>query len=146
MEHNDPDLDRPKKCTRTSARHRRADAQRRRALSPVRIILMLLMLPATTAAIAVGVYLRTSEFESHEALLHLIAMVSCDTAGSLVPGPYREGEPGYHARNDLDGDGVACGTIAPVAATPQSAEAPQSPQPAEAQQSRQLGTAKFVRP
>ncbi|WP_170466972.1 excalibur calcium-binding domain-containing protein [Ruegeria arenilitoris] len=146
MEHNEPNQDNPQKTSRTSARHRRADALRRRALSPVRIVLMVLMLPATTAAITVAVYLRTSEFESHEALLHLIAMVSCDTAGSLIPGPYRKGEPGYHARNDADGDGVACGTIAPITATPQSAEALQSPLRPEAPQSRQLGTAKFVRP
>lgn len=97
---------------------------------------MVLMLPISTAGIAVGVYLRTSEFKREDALLHLVAMAGCQAAESLVPGPYRDGEPGYHARNDSDGDGVACG-IPPQVATPQQAEPPRQ---------RTVGTAKFVRP
>nr|WP_108860161.1 MULTISPECIES: excalibur calcium-binding domain-containing protein [Ruegeria] len=140
---NDSEQGSNKKNQRAAARHRRADALRRRALSPVRIIFMILMLPATTAAIAVGVFLRTSEFESPDALLHLVALAGCQAAEALVPGPYWDGEPGYHARNDTDGDGVACGATAPQFATPQPAA---DPQPAAAAPQRQVGTAKFVRP
>ena len=132
-----------KKSPRAAARHRRADATRRRALSPFRIILMILMLPATTAAIAVGVFLRTSEFEGPDALLHLVALAGCERAEALVPGPYRDGEPGYHARNDANGDGVACGAAVPQYTAPQSTAVPQT---VEAPQQRQVGTAKFVRP
>ncbi|MES0826360.1 excalibur calcium-binding domain-containing protein [Ruegeria sp. SCP11] len=128
---HDPDL---------SRRHKRAEALRKRAVSPVRILLMVLMLPMTTMVIAVGVYLRTSEFEREEALIHLIAMAGCDAVEKLVPGPFVAGEPGYHARNDPDGDGIACGEVAlvPVQNTlPQQADTPRS---------RSVGTAKFVRP
>ncbi|WP_170414759.1 excalibur calcium-binding domain-containing protein [Ruegeria atlantica] len=143
MAPNDSEQSSNKTNQRAAARHRRANATRRRALSPVRIILMILMLPATTAAIAVGVFLRTSEFEHQEALLHLIALAGCHAAEALVPGPYRDGEPGYHARNDTNGDGIACGTAVPQYAAPKPAAAPQ---PVEAPQQRQVGTAKFVRP
>ena len=124
----------------TSKRQRRADALRKRALSPVRILIMVLMLPVTTMGIAVGVYLRTSDFEREEALIHLIALAGCDAVKNVSPGPFLTGGPGYHPRNDPDGDGVACDTIAaaPVAdAVPQqTGERP----------SRTVGTAKFVRP
>lgn len=123
------------------ARVRRAEALRKRALSPVRILMMVLMLPVTTTGIALGVYLRTSEFEQEEAMLHLIAMVGCATAVKVIPGPYYAGEPGYHLRNDPDGDGVACGS-APRLTSPAVTEAPQVTQPAE----RSVGSAKFLRP
>ena len=138
------------KSRRTLARHRRADALRKRALSPIRITFMVLMLPATTAAIAISVYLRTSEFESHDALLHLIAMSGCKFAEALVPGPYLDGQPGYHARNDVDGNGVACeATVPRLGAPSQSAEAGPSNETSQevgGSQPRKLGTAKFLRP
>ncbi|WP_170762450.1 excalibur calcium-binding domain-containing protein [Ruegeria lacuscaerulensis] len=113
---------------------------RRRALSPVRILIMVLMLPVTTLVIAVGVYMRTSEFEPEEALIHLIALAGCKPVESLVPGPFLAGGPGYHLRNDPDGDGVACGTYS--LPTTQNT----SPQQAESPGRRAVGNAKFVRP
>ena len=124
----------------TSGRIKRAEALRKRALSPVRILIMILMLPVTTLGIAVGVYLRTSEFEREEAVIHLIAMAGCKSVESIVPGPFFAGEPGYHARNDPDGDGVACGTVS----LPPAQETP--PQQAETPSRRAVGNSKFVRP
>ena len=134
----DPEMKTP--ARKVVRRQRRANALRKRALSPVRILLMVLMLPVTTISIAVGVYLRTSEFEREEALVHLIALAGCGAVESIVPGPFVEGGPGYHARNDPDGDGVACGTHAPA---PVQRAAPKQ---SESTRSRTVGTAKFVRP
>ena len=58
---------------RSIRRQRRADEQRRRALSPVRILVMVLALPLTTAIIAVGTYFRATERDRPEAVLHLDA-------------------------------------------------------------------------
>lgn len=123
-----------------SGRVKRAEALRKRALSPVRILIMVLMLPVTTLVIAAGVYLRTSEFGREEAAIHLIALAGCPAVESLVPGPFLAGEPGYHLRNDPDGDGVACGTTA--SAPVQHA----APQRAERSGQRAIGNAKFLRP
>jgi len=109
-------------------------------LSPVRILVMILMLPVTTAVIAMSVFIRTSEFEREDAVLHLIALAGCQTVISIAPGLFRVGEPGYHRRNDPDGDGVACGTIAPP--TPNSSASPRS----DASKPRAVGNAKFIRP
>ncbi len=121
-------------------RHRRADATRRKALSPLRIITMVLALPLTTAAIAFGVYMRTSDFERTEALMHLIALAGCDAAHAVGLGQMRKGQPGYHTRNDPDGNGVACesnGMAKPSFNAPRQSENTGS---------RMVGGAKFVRP
>ncbi|CUK01686.1 hypothetical protein RUE5091_02281 [Ruegeria denitrificans] len=135
-----PTLEIEPSAPKVSRRQKRADALRKRALSPVRIILMVLMLPLTTMAIAVGVYLRTSEFKHEEALVHLIALAGCGAVETIVSGPFIEGRPGYHPRNDPDGDGVACDIRRPAAG--QSAVS----QTAETPRSRSVGNAKFVRP
>ena len=125
---------------RVIQRHRRADATRRKALSPLRIITMVLALPLTTAAIAFGVYMRTSDFERTEALMHLIALAGCDAAHAVGLGKMHKGQPGYHARNDPDGNGVACesgGTAKPSFNAPRQSENTGS---------RMVGGAKFVRP
>ncbi|MBO9411456.1 excalibur calcium-binding domain-containing protein [Ruegeria sp. R8_2] len=116
-------------------RQRRADVTRNRALSPLRITLMILMLPITTAAIALSVYLRTSDFDQEEAVLHLVALIGgCNAAQTVLPGPYFEGQPGYHPRNDPNTDGVACDFVQQDAlARPQ-------------QSSERVGNAKFLRP
>ena len=125
---------------RTMRRHRRADEQRRRALSPVRILLMVLALPVTISVIAVGTYLRVSDNDRPEAIIHLVALAGCDAARALGFGTFREGEPGYHARNDPDGDGVACDHPAPSTSL-------QQVQPRNAEpKARMVGNAKFVRP
>ncbi|WP_298850426.1 excalibur calcium-binding domain-containing protein [uncultured Ruegeria sp.] len=133
--HDAPDLN-----PRSSRRHQRAEALRRQALSPVRILVMVLLLPLTTVLIATGVFLRLSEYEREEAVIHLIALAGCDATQAIGVGPFYEGQAGYHKRNDPDGDGIACGVAnAPRVNVPQVQN---SPEP----QQRSLGTAKFVRP
>ncbi len=127
-----------------SKRQRRADATRREALSPVRIILMVLLLPLTVGVVSAGIFLRISDYDRNEAVLHLLAMAGCDTVEALGFGPFREGQAGYHKRNDPDGDGVACGSVGlqPIqSATPQS-----TPPSTSAPTQRAVGNAKFVRP
>ncbi|MEM9124605.1 MAG: excalibur calcium-binding domain-containing protein [Pseudomonadota bacterium] len=123
-----------------SRRERRADETRRKALSPMRIVLMILALPVTTIVIAAGVFLRTSEFDRTESVIHLIALAGCDAAAAVGGGPFYEGEAGYHARNDPDGDGVAC---SPQAQPRGQTAAAQRSTP---QSQRSVGNAKFVRP
>lgn len=123
-----------------SRRQRRAEALRRQALSPVRILIMVLALPLTTALVGAGVFLRASDYEPNEAVIHLIALAGCDAAHAVGFGPFRKGQRGYHKRNDPDGDGVACETTRPTVvqhAGPRHTETPKE---------RSVGTAKFVRP
>ncbi|WP_299888629.1 excalibur calcium-binding domain-containing protein [uncultured Ruegeria sp.] len=125
---------------RSSKRHRRADAMRRKALSPVRILIMVLFLPLTTAVFAAGMFLRISDYDRNDAVLHLIALAGCDAADAIGFGPFRKGQPGYHKRYDADGDGVSCEKFAPAftqQATPPTSSAPTN---------RTVGNAKFVRP
>ncbi len=70
----------PAQDPRLARRQRKADALRRHALSPLRILLMVLALPLTTGMIALGVYLRTSDLERTEAVMHLVALAGCDAA------------------------------------------------------------------
>ncbi len=134
---------------RLTRRQRKADALRRQALSPLRILLMVLALPITTGMIAIGVYLRVSDYERHEAVVHLVALAGCDAVGMLGFGPFREGGPGYHKRNDPDGDGVACGSFAlqqqrNVAMPGRNTES--TSQSIEPPKQRTVGTAKFLKP
>ncbi len=106
---------------------------------------MVLALPLTVAAISVSGYLRVSDFDRSDSVLHLIAMAGCDVTEKLGFGAFREGSPGYHARNDPDGDGIACeiGAVTPVQST--RAE-PQQPRQTEQTSERKVGNAKFIRP
>ncbi|MGI9370706.1 MAG: excalibur calcium-binding domain-containing protein, partial [Ruegeria sp.] len=99
---------------RSAKRLGRAEAQRKQALSPVRILTMVLALPITTGMIALGVYMRTTDYEPTQAVAHIVALAGCEAARAVGIGPVRVGEPGYHKRNDPDGDGVACGASAVV--------------------------------
>ena len=45
--------------------------------------------------------------EEAESAVHLVALAGCDVIGRIVAGPFHEGEPGYHKRNDPDGDDMA---------------------------------------
>ncbi|KIC37646.1 hypothetical protein RA27_21070 [Ruegeria sp. ANG-R] len=121
---------------------------RRQAISPARILLMVLALPLTTAMITIGVYLRVSDYERHEAVVHLVALAGCDVVQRLVPGPFLEGRPGYHKRNDPDGDGVACGSASrqPFRDTVASGQTRSAPRQVEAPRQRTVGTAKFLKP
>ncbi len=124
---------------RSIRRHRRAEQQRRRALSPFRILFMILALPLTTGIIAIGTYMRATDRDRPEAVLHLVALAGCDATRAMGFGAFYEGEAGYHKRNDPDGDGVACASVAPGTGfvAPQEAEAPKQ---------RTVGTAKFLKP
>ncbi|MEM7317468.1 MAG: excalibur calcium-binding domain-containing protein [Pseudomonadota bacterium] len=100
--------------------------------------MLVISLPVVTVSVAVSVYLRTSPFESDQALLHLVALQGCEAAFSVGLAPARHGQPGYHARNDLDGDGIAC-EVEATASLPQQV-------PAQKPAHRRVGSAKFVRP
>ncbi len=121
-----------------SKRHLRADATRRRALSPFRIGLMVVALPLTTALIAANIYIRMSEFDRNGAILHLIALSGCEAPAKLGFGPFRKGYAGYHERYDPDRNGVSCEKSGQVRAN-------KSPTSGTATQ-RAVGNAKFVRP
>lgn len=131
---------------RLSRRQRKAEAVRRKALSPIRILLMVLALPLTTGIIAIGVYLRVTDYDRTEAVVHLMALAGCDVVGKVVAGPFREGEAGYHKRNDPDGDGVACGTLPPRAMPGTPRAVPDVPRAVQAPKQRNVGTAKFLKP
>ncbi|WP_241481044.1 excalibur calcium-binding domain-containing protein [Ruegeria sp. ANG-S4] len=126
---------------RSIRRHRRADEQRRRALSPVRILIMVLALPLTTGIIALGTYFRATDRERPEAVLHLVALAGCDATRAMGFGAFHEGDAGYHKRNDPDGNGIACETAAPVMKA-----SPTVLPSTEAPKQRMVGNAKFVRP
>lgn len=127
-------------------RAQRAARMRAGALSPMRVVRYLLYLPVLTAVIGLSVYIRTSPYEPPEAVMHLAALAGCEAAGWVGVAPSRRGDPGYHARNDHDGDGVACevqdslgGGVRQSAGVP-AAESRQRPA------ARVVGGAKFVRP
>ncbi len=126
--------------SKPTKRQLRAEATRRKALSPFRISLMLLALPVTTLLLAANIYIRTSEYDRNGAILHLIALTGCSAPEAIGFGPFRKGYAGYHERYDPDGNGVSCeisGSVQ-VQSTPaqRSNDAPV----------RSVGNAKFVRP
>ena len=111
---------------------------RAKALSPVRILLKLLLVPFVTVALTASIYIRTSEYPPEDALRHLLSLAGCRTAATLNLAPAYRGEIGYHEMNDADGDGVACeGERITVAQLPSEPPAPEG---------RVAGGAKFVRP
>jgi len=101
-----------------SRRDIRAMRTRAQALSPVRILIQVLLLPVVTLAVTISIYTRTSPYERVDALRHLAAMAGCDTAQAMDLAPAFKGQIGYHARNDPDGDGIACGSVVVAAAQP----------------------------
>ncbi len=104
--------------TGLSRRQRRAARTRARALSPVRILVQVLLVPVVTLGLTTSIYLRTSPYERVDAMRHLAALTGCKTAHSVGLAPAAEGGIGYHKRNDPDGDGVACDTGPVRAAEP----------------------------
>lgn len=95
-------------------------------------VVKLCAIPLVALSVSVSLYIRTSPYRPTEALLHLVAMAGCPAAAAVGVAGARAGEPGYHARNDPDGDGVAC--------NPEGDRAPGR------ETTRQVGGAKFVRP
>lgn len=132
---------------RRAACEARADATRRAALSPFRILLRVAGIPLIAVALTVSIYLRVSDYPPEDAIRHLYALAGCDAAASVGLAPAWEGRLGYHPRNDPDADGVACGsglaaTASPAApATTTTASAP-DPEAGP----RMTGGAKFLRP
>lgn len=120
-----------------SRRQKRAERTRARALSPLRIVMLLASIPVLTATTALGVFIRTSPYEPELALRHLAALAGCDVAQSVGLAPSQVGGPGYHARNDTDLDGIACDAAPALAAMTPASDTPSRQQP---------GAAKFVRP
>lgn len=57
---------------------------------------------------SVGVFAYQSEWDTETDLRHLIASLHCDLAFRVGLAPAQQGQPGYHPRNDRDGNGVAC--------------------------------------
>lgn len=91
-----------------SKRQLRAARTRAEVLSPVRIILSILTLPPLALSVALSIYIRTSDYDPPDAVAHLLARGGCGAARSVGLAPSYRGGLGYHARNDVDGDGVAC--------------------------------------
>ena len=128
---------------RPSRRERRALKTRRRALSPVRILVRVALIPVLAVGLTVSIYIRTSPYEPPDAMRHLLAMAGCDTAARLGLAPAYAGELGYHTRNDPDADGVACGaSAAEFGVTSRIVTVPDGAAVAP----RMSGGAKFVKP
>ena len=93
---------------RTARRAARADATQRQALSPVRIITSVLLVPVVAGGMTMSIFIRTSPFEREDALRHLVAMTGCSAATKVGVAGAARGEPGYHERHDVNRDGIAC--------------------------------------
>ncbi|MCF6233812.1 MAG: excalibur calcium-binding domain-containing protein [Rhodobacteraceae bacterium] len=131
-----------------SKREIRAARTRAEALSPVRIMVRLLTLPLVALSVALSMYVRTSDYDPPEALAHLVARGGCDAARSVGLAVSYRGGLGYHARNDADGNGVACDSaeVLPVAVVENSViTEPVAIQDTFAR-TRMTGGAKFVKP
>lgn len=127
----------------------RAARTRAHALSPVRIMTSVLLVPVVTVGVAFSLYVRTSPYERVDAMRHLAALAGCETALSMGLAPALKGQIGYHPRNDPDGDGVACGgvqaaVVSDLSALPVQLPA-QSPTQAPGEVTASSG-AKFLRP
>ncbi len=119
----------------------RADRTRAVALSPMRNLFRVLMIPIVTLSVTVGIYVQISPYERQETLMHLAAMAGCDTALKFGLSDMHEGELGFHARNDTDGNGIACESGDRVAAL-ETGAAPTG----DVVEIRQSSGAKFVKP
>ncbi|MCE8532983.1 excalibur calcium-binding domain-containing protein [Ruegeria pomeroyi] len=125
----------PETSRKPTRRQRRAERTRAKALSPLRILLLLASLPVIAGSTAFGVYIRTSPYPPELALRHIAALAGCEVAALAGLPEARRGEPGYHLRNDADLDGVACGTTLASASMVPQVPVQHAP-----------GQAKFVRP
>lgn len=124
-------------------RKARAQRTRARALSPVRILIQVLLMPLVTLSLTVSIYIRTSPYERTDALRHLAALAGCDTAQAMGLAPAAKGQIGYHAHNDKNGDGIACESEIQVSALPALPSDPATPAPPQMQG---ITGAKFIKP
>ena len=131
----------------TPSRHAvRAARTRAEALAPGRILLSLVTLPGLAVCVALSIYIRTSEFDPPDALAHLVARANCDAARSIGLAPSYRGALGYHARNDPDGDGVACEVFTVTRSEPVQEVVFSAPAEKPRVHDQRLTGAKFVRP
>ncbi len=137
-----------KQTRRAKKRQQRAETLRRKALSPWRILLMILALPLSVALISIGVFVRVSAFDREGAVVHLIAMAGCDVAWKMGIGPFYLGGPGYHARYDPDNNGVTCEPpgFAEAGLSGQASQSNEAQPQNTSPKQRTLGTAKFLKP
>lgn len=108
----------------------RADVTRAQALSPLRLVVTIATAPISAVCVALGFYISASPFNETDALRDFVALTGCDAAIAVGAAPAKIGEPGYHLKNDPEGDGVACGV--PALARP----APSRPAPSRPASSR----------
>ncbi|MDJ0824834.1 MAG: excalibur calcium-binding domain-containing protein [Rhodobacter sp.] len=132
----------PPHPTRREKRAKRAERAMIRAYSLPRILSRLMLIPIAAVGLTITIFIRTSEFGPEDGLKHLLSMTGCPVTEAMGLAPAFAGEPGYHKRNDWDGDGVACGT-APAASG--GARRVAAPEPG-ALDPRMGGGAKFVTP
>ncbi len=121
---------------RPTRRQRRADRERAKVLSLHFILTRILFLPVVIASISLSIYIRTSPFPMQVTIAHMMSMSGCAMTRHLGLAPAVKGAPGYHVRNDANGNGVACETGVYV----------DTAQPAESRSTRSVSGAKFVRP
>jgi len=129
-----------------SRREKRAARTRARALSPARIVMSLLSLPLVAGGVAVSIYIRTSDYDPPQALAHLVARAGCDASLYVGLAPAYRGGLGYHARNDADGDGVACEVSVQYDMAPAQSTEIAAPAPVRETPDRKVSGAKFVKP
>lgn len=134
-----------------SRRQMRAARTRAEALAPGRILMSLLTLPVLALGVALSIYMKTSEYDPPDALAHLVALAGCDAAQSIGLAPSYRGGLGYHAKNDSDGNGVACEVTAgfdagPVQTGPVQDVAFSEPVVKRGNSARIVGGAKFLTP
>ena len=85
-----------------NARHRPA---RNRSVVSL-LVLAAIAFGATSAAL----FSYKSPWPTGTDLRHLAAALHCDIADRVGLAPASQGAPGYHARNDRDGNGISCET------------------------------------
>ena len=86
----------------TSARQR--PARNRSALG------MAMLAAVAIGAGSAGYFAYNSPWPTETDMRHLAATLHCDIADRVGLAPANEGQPGYHARNDRNGNGVSCET------------------------------------
>ncbi len=74
-------------------------------------VFSLLLFAAVTFGVgSAGYFAYNSPWPTETDLRHLAATLHCEIADRVGLAPANEGQPGYHARNDRNGNGVSCET------------------------------------
>jgi hypothetical protein len=75
---------------------------------------MLMMMGLGFAGGSVGLFSYKSAWPVATDLRHLVATLHCDLADRVKLAPAQVGSPGYHIRNDRDGNGTSCEAYGPA--------------------------------